>query len=323
MHDVITIGAGTRDVFLMSDQFKFIESSVFSTGVGECVALGTKIELDSIVHTTGGGATNAAVTFARLGFKTAVVCRVGQDSAGRDLIIDLQREGVDTTMITRVVDGATGYSTLLTAPSGERTVLVYRGVSATFTSKDIPLKDCRARWFYLTSLGGNLELSKKAIEHAAKCGASVAWNPGGQEIKKGMTALKPILRRVSVLNINREEAEKLTTQKALPYMFRELATPGRILIITDGANGAYAHQDGVTIFAGTRGVKAVSRTGAGDAFGSGFVASYMKTGNVKTALAVGTLNAECVIQEVGAKAGLLRRWPTATLMKKVPVKILK
>ena len=142
MFDVVTIGAGTRDVFLMSKEFKFIESSVFSTGIGECVALGTKIELDSIVHTTGGGATNAAATFARLGFKAAAICRVGEDGAGRDLIIELQREGIDTTMIRRIPDESTGYSTLLTASSGERTVLVYRGVSSSFTTADVPWKDC-------------------------------------------------------------------------------------------------------------------------------------------------------------------------------------
>ncbi len=320
MHDVITIGAGTRDVFLISDQFKFLESSTFETGIGECVALGTKIDLDRIVHTTGGGATNAAVTFARLGFKTAVVCRVGEDSAGRDLIIDLHRENIDTTLIRRVAKGETGYSTLLTASTGERTVLVYRGVSAGFRSQDIPFDECRADWIYLTSLAGNIALCRLIARQAKRCKAELAWNPGRAEIEKGLTRIRPILSHVRVLMVNREEAEKLTKQKNIPSVFKLLATRGNIVVITDGAYGAYAHQDGKTWFAATRGVKPVSQTGAGDAFGSAFVASYSKKPDMKTALAIATLNAESVILEVGAKAGILRAWPKPALVKQISIK---
>jgi sugar/nucleoside kinase (ribokinase family) len=320
MFDVITVGAGTRDVFLLSKQFKFIESAQFETGIGECVSLGAKIELDEIVHTTGGGATNAAVTFARLGFRTAAICRVGDDSAGRDLIIDLQREGVGTTLVVRVPGGTTGYSTLLTAVTGERTVLVYRGVSAEFADKDIPWSECNTRWTYLTSLGGNLELAKKMVSCATHSGIQVAWNPGSLEIAKGMKKIAPLLKGVRVFNINREEAEKLSGEKSLPNIFKRLATIGNIVLVTDGANGAYAHQNGATFFAATTGVKARSQTGAGDAFGSGFVASFMKTNNIKTALATATLNAESVIKQVGAKAGLLKKFPTATQIAKIKIK---
>lgn len=322
MFDVITIGAGTRDVFLVSDQFQFISSPQFETGIGECVALGTKIELDHIVHTTGGGATNAAVTFARLGLKTAAMCRVGDDSAGRDLIIDLHRDGVDTTLIRRVPRGATGYSTLLTATGGERTVLVYRGVSATFTPKDLSLNDCHAHWFYLTSLGGNLALSKKIIQHAVKCRTSVAWNPGKKEIQKGFAAWKSFFPHVTIVNMNREEAESLTGKKTLPEIFTTLHRKNGVTLITDGDKGAYAAFGSEMLFVGTRGIKATSRTGAGDAFGSGFLAGYVKTKDVKQSLAIATLNAESVIQQVGAKAGILKSWPKKSLINNIPIRAL-
>ena len=322
MFDVITIGAGVKDVLLLSKQFRFIESSQFETGIGECVSLGTKIELDHIVHSTGGGATNAAATFARLGFRTSTICRVGDDAAGRDLIIDLQREDINTTMIVRVAGGATGYSTLLTAPSGERTVLLYRGVSGQFSEKDIPWDTCAAKWIYITSLGGNLDLTKKLAAWATKCGIQVAWNPGTKEIAKGVVHLRPTLKHVRVLNINREEAEKFTGEKSLPKMFKAMATIGNFVIITDGPNGAYIHQNGMTFFSPGTGVQAKSQTGAGDAFGSGFVAGMMKTNNLKTAFAIAVLNAESVIQQVGAKAGLLRRWPTTRQIAKVKIKAL-
>jgi ribokinase len=323
MFDVITIGAGTRDVFLVSDKFVFVESSRFDTGVGECVALGSKIELDTILHTTGGGATNAATTFARLGFKTAAICKVGDDSVGRDVIIDLHREGVDTTLVKRVPGGMTGYSTLLTAASGERTVLVYRGVSAQFGQQDIPWSECSARWIYVTSLAGNVALMKKISNLAERCGADLAWNPGSQEIGKGLSVIRPLLGKTRIVNMNREEAEKLTKKKSLKDMLAALATRGNVVLVTDGENGAYAHLDGKTYFCGTRkSIKAVSRTGAGDAFGSGFVAGWAKSHDLKTALAVATLNAQSVIQHVGAKAGILRKWPTPSQIKHIPIKAI-
>jgi len=319
--DVITIGSGTRDVFLVSDKFQIIESEEFETGVGECVALGSKIEIETIVHSTGGGATNAAVTFANLAFNVAAACRIGDDSAGREVMADLKHANVDTSLVAQVNE-QTGYSTLLTTKTGERSVLVYRGAAKRFQADDLPLKNCRGDWFYLTSLGGNLELAKQIILHANDCNARVSWNPGSGEIAEGLDAFKDVLPMVDMLNVNREEARKLTGADTIDDMLNALATSGNVVIITDGADGAYAHKDGTTYFAGTTGATAVSRTGAGDAFGSGFAAAYVKTSDLKTALAVGTLNAEHVIQEHGAKAGLLTDWPDEDQINNIPIKTI-
>ena len=69
MFDVITIGTAAKDTFLISRFFKILKDSKhlkkfdFPTGEAQCFALGGKIELDNQVIATGGGATNAAVTF--------------------------------------------------------------------------------------------------------------------------------------------------------------------------------------------------------------------------------------------------------------------
>jgi sugar/nucleoside kinase (ribokinase family) len=321
MHDVITIGSGTRDVFLISDKFKLIESEEFSTGVGECVALGSKIEIEKIVHSTGGGATNAAVTFANLGFETAAACRVGDDDPGEAVIRALERYGIDADLVIQAA-GQTAYSTLLTTKQGERSVLVYRGVAKQFQADELPLKKCEGDWFYMTSLGGNLDLAKTIIRHTQDCDSAISWNPGSGEIGQGLEKCKDVLPMVDVLNVNREEAGKLTGKEDIPDMMDKLAHPGNVVIITDGADGAYAHKDGVTYFAGTTDAEAISRTGAGDAFGSGFAAAYMKSGELDYALAVGTVNAESVIQKHGAKNGLLEDWPSEEKINEIPIKQL-
>ncbi|MFH1405141.1 MAG: carbohydrate kinase family protein [Patescibacteria group bacterium] len=320
MLDIITIGAGTRDVFLISKNFEIINSAQSATGKFECIPFGSKIDIEKIVHTTGGGATNAAATFAQLGFRTAAICRIGEDNAGSDVLHELQMNGVKTHLVKTIEKGATAYSTLLTTISGERSVLVYRGVSSTFSNNDIAWSKCNANWIYLTSLGGNLAVAKNIIAHAKKKKISLAWNPGGAEIKKGLSVFKNILNDVNILNVNREEAEILAGTGTIKQMLKKLACKGNIVIITDGPKGAYAHLDGITYYAKTSGAKSVSRTGAGDAFGSGFVASWMQTHDIERALAVAMLNAESVIQSIGAKIGILNQFPSNTQLKKIKIK---
>ena len=322
MYDVITIGSATRDVFLISKKFKFLRSDEFETGIGECVSFGSKIELDELVVTSGGGGTNAAVTFARLGCKTAVVTRIGTDGTGRDLLEELAREHVDTSLITQVKKAHTGYSTILTAPNGERSILVDRGVSKTFKKTDLPLTKLKASWIYLTSLGGDLSLALVIAKHAHKHHIKLAYNPGMAEVARGLRAMEPILRHVTLLSLNVEEAQRLTglETRDIKTLAARILRPAQTLIITDGQNGAYAFQNDVQLFIRGRNIPAVSRTGAGDAFGSGVVAGLMKGWNVKESLKLALLNAESVIKYYGAKRGILSRFPSTASRASISVK---
>lgn len=321
MHDVLTIGAATRDIFLVSDKFIAIKSKASETGAMECVSLGSKIEIQTFVATTGGGATNAAATFRSLGFKTAITCRIGDDSIGRDLLDDLKKYRIDTTYLNTIKGGQTAYSTLLTMPEGERTVLVYRGVSAKFTDADIHWSALRkSKWVYLTSLGGNFELSKKIVEFAHKHHIKIAWNPGGGELKKGIKAFQSVLNLVDVFIVNKEECELLTGEKNLKKISGMLKTEGTVRLITDGSRGTTLIEGKRTHHIGTNGTKGISKTGAGDAFGSGFVAAFAKFHDSILAAQVGTINAESVIQHLGAKKGVITEWPREAQLKKIKVK---
>lgn len=324
MYDIITIGAATRDVFLVSDKFIAIKSRKFPTGAGECVALGSKIDIHEIVFTTGGGATNAAATFSRLGLRTATICRVGDDSPGKDVVEDLSRFGVSTHLVRQIKNGDTAYSTILTMKDGERTVLVYRGTSADFVARDIPASALtNTKWIYLTSLGGNLSLAKKTIQMAHKADVKVAWNPGHKELEGGLKTFAPLLPMIDVLNMNLEEATLLTGKKKLEDIFKLLHSDGLVRLVTDGTNGATVYRDGWMAHAATTGVKSISRTGAGDAFGSGFVVGLIKTNDLNEALRVGMVNAESVITTYGAKNGILTTWPSAFRKQRVKVSVLE
>lgn len=319
-HDILTIGAATRDIFLVSDKFRSIANKSFEGGHAECVPLGSKIEIQTFVATTGGGATNAAATFRSLGFRTAITCRIGDDSIGRDLLEELKKTHIETKYLNRIKDGQTAYSTLLTMPEGERTVLVYRGVSSKFTDADIHWSAIKkSKWVYLTSLGGNLELSKKIIDFAHKHRVKIAWNPGGGELKKGLKAFAKILPNVDVFIINKEEAELLTGESNRKKLCTLLKHEGLIRLITDGSRGTTVLDGPAMYQCGTSGTKGISKTGAGDAFGSGFVAALIKFKDPVIAARIGTINAESVIQHLGAKKGILQEWPNEAKQKKIKV----
>lgn len=281
--------------------------------------LGSKIELDNIVLTTGGGATNAAATFASLGYTVATICKIGEDAPGRDIVETLKLDGIKTNLVQKIPNGHTAYSTILTMKSGERTVLVHRGVSAKFSKEDIPWNKLKAKWIYLTSLGGNLALSKEIVTKAHASGAKIAWNPGSRELEKGLSAFKSVMPFIDVLNMNKEEAQMMTGEKTIKAMFKKLHRDNKITIITDGTKGAYADHDGIC-HVGTTKVKAISQTGAGDAFGSALVASLIHGESVPDAMVIGVLNAESVIQSYGAKMGILDAWPSKQKIRKLKIK---
>jgi ribokinase len=199
----------------------------------------------------------------------------------------------------------TGYSVLLLASSGERTVLSYRGASHYLKQEDFSKHMMEADWFYISSLAGNLELLKKLLVHAHKNDIKVALNPGHGELENPRK-LRKLLPGVDVLLANREELQLLFGgEKPTETLINAIAACPYVCL-TDGPAGSYA-TDGQTIyFAGQyQKVKVVDRTGAGDAFGSGFVAALAKGGTIEDALTLASANSTSVVQYVGAKPGIL------------------
>lgn len=328
MFDVITIGSATRDVFLISKSFHPHESTDAITNLEACFPFGAKINVEKINFDTGGGATNNAATFSRLGkLKVATVCRVGNDSSGRDIIEILKKEKIDRSFVQVAKDEPTAYATILSPGSdvGERTILVYRGASKKIEHEKIPWWRCGAKWFYISSLGGDISLLQKIISHAKKIKAKIALNPGGEEIKQAQKN-KSLFRDIDFLILNREEAANLTTIDFhnTKELLRSLHKFSNSVIMTDGAKGAYAIQkDLMTFYVPSVGHKPKNITGAGDAFGSGFIVGWIKSkDDIIEALQVGSINADSVVQHVGAKIGILDRYPTKQQLRKLMIKKL-
>lgn len=310
MYDVITIGQSLRDAYLISKRYRIVRDKRFITSKGICFPFGEKIELDDMLFEIGGGATNTAVTFARQGLKTAIISKIGTDPLGQEVKKEMKERGISTTLFVHDAKQRTGFTTFFFDSSGERTAFVYRGASLSLTASQIPWSKVHAKWFYISSLAGNIELLKKVVQFAKRKKIKVALNPGGMELKKS-ASIKNILRDIDVLLLNRSEGARLLK---VPFRSEKKIVKGLdsicngIAVVTEGEKGSWVC-DGKTVRKiNIKAVKAVDTTGAGDAYGSGFVAGMVKRpGDFDYALRLATINSASVVQQVGAKNGLLTR----------------
>jgi ribokinase len=302
---LIAIGAAVQDVFLQGSIFKAHRDHHDGHDMVQEFQLGTKKEIDNVIYSTGGGATNAAVTFARLGLNSGYMGIVGADIAGQAVLDDLHCEGVDTSLVKVSKTSGTGYSTLLLAPNGERTVLTYRGASKHygFTTKDF--NEQIADWFYVSSLSGDIKTLQQVVAYAKHHNIKVAVNPGSGELSHTVE-FKALLPDITILSLNKEEMQKLFHGETSEELIRKAAIHVPIAIITDGPHGSTAC-DRVHIYkAGMyEDIPVFDRTGAGDAFSSGFVAQIAKGQSMVTAITYASANSTAVVSKIGAKAGIL------------------
>lgn len=329
MYDIITFGSATRDVFLKSKYFRIIKSPKFFTGKAECFTLGSKIPIEELVFTTGGSGTNVAATFVKQGFKkVAAIVRMGKDLGGQAIINELKKMKIDIRSVQIDKDDPTAYSIILIAPTGERTILAFRGAGEDLNDKEVNWKKMRAKWIYLASLGGNLNFVKKAIAIKKKYKTKLVWAPGGADLRLGFKRLQPYLKYVDVFSCNQEEAAGLLDipykeEKRIFKRFDEVIEG--IAVMTKGPQGVSVSDGKYLYKAGTfREKKVVDRTGSGDAFGSGFVAGLIRTNKIEEAIRLGSANATSVVEYIGAKPGILTksqflkesRWKRFKIIKK-------
>ncbi len=100
---------------------------------------GKKQELQDMVCHTGGGATNSAVSFARLGFDVSSFFKIGTDASGSMILDELTIITYILIMCSKTDKVATGTSFVIPCPSGDRATLMYRGANVTLTQAELPL----------------------------------------------------------------------------------------------------------------------------------------------------------------------------------------
>lgn len=306
MYDIITIGSATFDIFIQSEeeQIVTVRTPVLKR---EFLAFeyGEKIDINKVDYELGGGGANTAVNFANLGFKTAVIVKIGKDLNSKLILDNFKKRGVATDLVKVSDIQKTGFSVILATFDGDRTVLAHRGANTELTEADIPydiLKD--SKWLYIAPLSGNSnQVLDPITAFAEEHNVSVAYNVGTTSIKLGLERMKKIIETAEVLIMNRSEASKITGDHDIHQMLTTLHNAeAKVVVITDGRDGAFAYNGKLVYKIPTFPSDVVSTLGAGDAFASTFVGSVAKFGcDIEKAMKYASVNAACVVQHFGAQ----------------------
>jgi sugar/nucleoside kinase (ribokinase family) len=302
MFDVITFGSGTKDVFFeMKDGFAVDERENI------CFPLGSKMNMTKMELASGGGGTNVAVGLSKQGLFVSYCGKVGDDGAGYQIIKELKENKVDTRFVSISKEKPTNYSVVLSVPNKDRTIFVYRGASGDHNSNDFPMRRLNARWFYIAPFSlKKKDLFYTLIDYAELKSIKLMVNPSKEQLRE--EKIKDYLKKITVLLLNKEEASILTqvpseNEEELLEKIKEISS--NLVIITNGEEDVVAvHKDNL-YKVNTRKVEAVCKTGAGDAFGSGFLSELIRSNNIEKSLRFGVENAASCVLKMGAKNGLL------------------
>ncbi|MGX5182718.1 ribokinase [Streptomyces avermitilis] len=249
-YDLLVVGSANADLVI---------------GVERRPAAGeTVLGSDLVVHPGGKGA-NQAVAAARLGARTALLARVGDDAHGRLLLDSQRRAGVDTAGV--LVGGApTGVALITVDPSGDNSIVVSPGANGRLAPRDVRAADSLLRSAAVVS--AQLEIPLESVVEVVRNlapGTRFVLNPSPPR-----PLPEEVLAACDPLIVNEHEARVIAGGEldGTPedWAAALLALGPRSVVVTLGAEGALvASAEGTARVPSVR-VDAVDTTGAGDAF---------------------------------------------------------
>jgi sugar/nucleoside kinase (ribokinase family) len=323
-YDMLSLGPARMDIFVkLPDEAVEEECSIDRKRCVIELGFGEKIPVNSVTYAVGGNTGNNAVGLSRLGFKVAMAGTMGDGWTDKQALEILKSERVEVSHMN-IAPGKMGLGVVLNYAE-ERTILSYYPPAEDTFPGDA---DLSAEWMYFTTAGENYqEFYSQALAAAEKWGAKIAFNPGSRQIRDGEEKLKPVLEKTEILFVNREEGQLLVPDQSITNIKGVLAAllslGPKMVVVTDGPEGTYVFDGGRYLYMPILPVEVAERTGAGDAFGSGFLAAYMSGRSLEEALKWGTVNSASVLGFVGPQAGLLTPEKMTEWLKKtedIPVR---
>jgi ribokinase len=306
--DVICVGNAKIDTFLTLHEANSHLRVIKETNE-LAIKLGEKITVDKADVLLGGNAANVSVGISRLGLNPAIVAEIGKDEFAQKIISILNQENVDTSNVQQTDGQQSSFSTIINY-NGERTIFTEH----VRRSHNFNFGNLSTKWIYLTSLGEEWrDAYLKSTEFVKRAPCLLAFNPGTLQIQTGKDSMRDVLLVANLLFVNKEEAEDLLgfehNKKDIKDLLMEIQKFGpKMVVITDGKNGSFAIDSQGNMFnKNIVEAEIVEKTGAGDAYSSGFLSAIINNKSIEEAMEWGTKNSASVIGKVGAQAGLLHK----------------
>ncbi len=320
--DFFVVGSSTLDIIAKTNDVERIDIAGKHVERLVCISFASKSELDSLVLSPGGSASNSAIMIGALGSSVCLLSAVGNDEFGKIVLADLKRKGINASAVKVFSNVSTGVGLDIISSGGEKSILVYRGANSSLGPSDVSEPAIRnSRHVFIASLvsARNFKLFEKVLALARKHRKPVVFAPSITMLHSWMPELRRLKPRFDVVIMNYEEGSYYTGKSDVKGVLGAL--PGRVVVVTKDVEGAYARDSRIFSHVAAVPVKIADTTGAGDAFSGAFAQAYYSTGSVTEALKTAAAAAALKLTHKGAHFSLGRAH-LAAFMKKNASKLV-
>jgi sugar/nucleoside kinase (ribokinase family) len=273
--------------------------------------------IDDYMVELGGSCNLFACQCAKLGLRTAVVGRVGDDGFGELILQRLEEAGVDTRYV--IVDKTlkTGLGVAL-CPPGDRAILTYLGTINAVYPEDVTdallasTRHIHHGSFYLHThlLPVMAEVFRRAQGLGVTTSLDTNWDP--QDRWEG--DLDQVLPHTDIFMPNDQEAlriyrslagqEPRNDEGGLVMAARDFLNRGvRYVAIKAGEQGASIYSRDQVQYGKVQPATGGDSIGAGDSFDAGFLAGWLRGYALEKCLEIGMACGRAVASQIGGLAG--------------------
>jgi len=262
---------------------------------------------------------------SKIGIKTGVMGKVGNDMFGEYLISEMRKYGLDSRGIIKDKKVSTSSTMVLVSSDGERSFLHYIGANAELKFSDIDfdiIKDYKildvSGYFVMDKLDGKptVEILKRAKKLGLTTILDVCWDAKNRWMK----LIEPCLKYVDFFVPSYEEAVKMSGKKEPSLIAKEFLKRGvRITVIKMGSEGSFIATRNKEHRIPPFKVKAVDTLGAGDSFVAGFLTGVVKGWTLEESARFANAVGACCVSAIGASTGIKTLKQTIEFMKRTNV----
>lgn len=267
--------------------------------------LGETILGEDLVKAGGGKGANQAVACARLGAEVSFIGNTGNDEFGKQLISDLEKEGIDCSYTGCLNNISTGVALITVVKEGDNAIVVSPGANMLLSPEDLrkgeeTFRTGRAALFQLEvpveTLAEGLYLSRKHDLLTILDPAPFKEIPD------------EILGSVDILVPNSIEIMQMTGEQDVEGAAEVLIRRGvKRIILTAGAQGAFLFEQDLKTRIPAPSVTPVDTTGAGDAFAGGIAVALSEGRRVEDAIRLANCSGALACTVLGAQTSLPER----------------
>jgi len=275
-----------------------IDESVFSRDL-------TRVE--AITLLPGGDAVNQAIVLSRLGVKTALCCRRGDDYFGDVFLNLLETFGndIDLSCVTVAPQVSTGVCAMLIRQDGQRHFCSHRGANKTLYVENVDAdKIADSKVLSYTGMCSMPQIDTKAGELFKLANEAETITVVDAKIDRTELDIPKIMKQMRYIDYffpSYYEANILSGQ-VLPEKMADvfLAAGTKNVGIKLGSDGCYfASGDGERFSLPAMPAEVVDTTGAGDNFMAGFISGILRGFDPYTCCKLGAAAGAICVGEVG------------------------